>query len=341
MMKYPHYYYGMSKPIYKSFCLILLVLLAGCQTALTGNLTKEAPHEKTEQPMVYFCPKSNCSSVLENSITSANKSVHCAIYDLNLKNIISALSEKRVGVDVRVVMDGDNFKGQLERKGVELDDNIQLMHNKFCVIDDSLVLTGSFNPTENDNTKNNNNLVVLHSDYLAKNYENEFLELWKGNFAGRSKSLNPVVYMNDLKIENYFCPADCGFEFAGLIRNAQNSIEVAAFTFTSEKVADELIKAQSRGVNVTILIEKRQRNVINSQYERLKGFGMQVKLDGNKYNMHHKFIIIDGKIVLTGSPNFTFSGFHKNAENVLIIHDEGIASKYNDEFNSVFDLGTA
>ena len=77
---------------------------------------------------------------------------------------------------------------------------------------------------------------------------------------------------------------------------------------------------------------------MGSQYKRVKDFGLNIVLDGNKYNMHHKFMVIDGKIVETGSPNFTLSGFNKNDENMLIIHDEGIATKFRDEFDTIFDL---
>ena len=101
-----------------------------------------------------------------------------------------------------------------------------------------------------------------------------------------------------------------------------------------------MIKAQTKGINVTILIERKQRNVINSQYERLKGFGLNIKVDGNKYNMHNKFIIIDDKIIVTGSPNFTFSGFNKNDENILIIYDKEIATKFRKEFNTLYDEGS-
>ncbi|MBI1935503.1 hypothetical protein HYS31_03605, partial [Candidatus Woesearchaeota archaeon] len=193
---------------------------------------------------------------------------------------------------------------------------------------------------------------VVDSKAIADNFENEFDELWNGKFGAGSKTKYPIVYVNDIKIENYFCPEDCSLELSStiskdsglykiidLIRNAKTSIQVASFTFTHEAIADELIKADSRGINVTILTESRQRNVMGSQYKRVKDFGLNIRLDGNKYTMHHKFIIIDGKIVITGSPNFTNGGFNKNDENFLIIYDEVLALKYIDEFNKLFSLG--
>ncbi|MCH8014845.1 MAG: DUF1669 domain-containing protein [Candidatus Dadabacteria bacterium] len=55
--------------------------------------------------------------------------------------------------------------------------------------------------------------------------------------------------------------------------------------------------------------------------------------------MHHKFIIIDDKIVVTGSPNFSFSGFNRNDENLLIIFDENLALRFVREFDRLFGEG--
>jgi len=358
-MVFTYYHLKMKKLIFKPFdCsdtafLLFLILgmifLNGCVPKITGKIVEDIPKETAKMPQIYFCPKDDCGKVFESNINSANYSVYCAFYDLDLKNIITSLSRKSKTADVKLVMDSSNYEEQIKGGGVKLDNNEQLMHNKFCVIDGSVVITGSFNPTDNDNNYNNNNILVVYSSKLAENYENEFNELWNNKFGKGNKVKYPALYINDIKIENYFCPEDCSLELSstidkdgglykiiGLIRNAKESVKVASFTFTHEAIADELIKAQARGVNVTILTENRQRNVMGSQYKRVKDFGLDIRLDSNKYTMHHKFIIIDGKIVITGSPNFTLGGFNKNDENFLIIYDEDLALEYVEEFDSLW-----
>ena len=215
------------------------------------------------------------------------------------------------------------------------------MHNKFCIIDNGLVLTGSMNPTNNGANLNNNNLIIINSKYLAENYENEFDELWNGIYASGNKVKYPKIDTNIGQIENYFCPEDCQEKgvnkILSLVREANKSVKVAIFSFTHEELADELVKADIKGLNVEVLVERRQRNVQNSQYERLKGFGIDIKVDGNKNNMHNKFIVIDEKIVITGSPNFSFSGYNRNDENMLIIYNRNLAQKYIKEFDRLFD----
>ena len=68
-------------------------------------------------------------------------------------------------------------------RSVRKDTSSQLSHNKFCVIDDRIITTGSMNPTDNGADKNNNNLLVIYSKYLSLNYEDEFKELWNGSFG--------------------------------------------------------------------------------------------------------------------------------------------------------------
>jgi phosphatidylserine/phosphatidylglycerophosphate/cardiolipin synthase-like enzyme len=54
--------------------------------------------------------------------------------------------------------------------------------------------------------------------------------------------------------------------------------------------------------------------------------------------MHHKVIVLDGEIVITGSYNFTQSAENKNDEDLLIIWNAGWAALYEKEFHRIYDL---
>ena len=71
------------------------------------------------------------------------------------------------------------------------------------------------------------------------------------------------------------------------------------------------------------------------EYQNLLENGIDVRLDGNPKSMHHKVIIIDGEIVVTGSYNFSKSAKTKNDENTLILHSPEIAELYIEEFERV------
>ena len=324
---------------------LVFLLVNGCDKALAGNaVSNQYPYENIKT-QVYFCPRDDCSKIIKDVVNDTEKSAHCAFFDLDLEDLITMIAKKSHSADVKVVIDDGNYDGQIEGEGVRIAKSKQYMHNKFCIIDDNKVITGSMNPTERDSKFNNNNLIIINSKYIAENYEHEFNELWNGIYASGNNVKYDKISTNIGQIENYFCPEDCTLgdwginKIISLVNKANNSVKMAIFSFTHEELADGLLKADIKGLNVTVLVERTQRNGQNSQYNRLRDFGLNIRVDGNKYNLHHKFIVIDNKIVITGSPNFSFSGFNRNDENMLIIYDENLAQKYGDEFDSMFDKG--
>ncbi len=335
----------MNKLIFKLFYLkcpfrallaLFLLFLAGCNIGITGKSISAIPNETSANPEVYFCPREDCGKILEAQINSANSSVHCALYNINLKNVINALAKKSKSIDVKIVMDNDNQKGQVKGDGIRIDNDNQLMHNKFCVFDRNRIITGSFNPTLNDNDYNNNNIILVHSSTIAENYEDEFKELWGEKFGSGDSVRHPVFYINGVKFENYFCPEDnCAKHVISLINNADRSVYFMAFSFTSESIGDAIIKKNS--VDIRGIFDSEQSSSKFSQLERMKGFGVDVKKDKGKHKMHHKVFIIDNETVVTGSFNPTLSADTKNDENLLVIHDKKIAELYLNEFDSLWN----
>ncbi|MBT7074503.1 MAG: hypothetical protein HN922_06305 [Anaerolineae bacterium] len=65
---------------------------------------------------------------------------------------------------------------------------------------------------------------------------------------------------------------------------------------------------------------------------------MQVRRDGNGSFLHHKVIVIDDRIVITGSLNFSDNATESNDENILIVDNAEIAALYIQEVNRVWDM---
>ena len=313
---------------------VVTILLSSCMQNITGKVV-QIPNETGKNPEAYFCPSDDCGKIFETQITSANSTVHCALYDIDLKNVINSLSIKSKHADVKVVIDNSNNKNQIKGDGLRIDTDQQLMHNKFCVIDNRIVLTGSFNPTFNDNYRNNNNVVVIYSKTLANNYEDEFEELWNGEFGKGEAVKHPKFYVNGMEIENYFCPDDkCASHIIELIKNAKSSVYFMSYSFTNKEIADALI--EKNGIDIKGIFDSGQSSSQYSQLKRLKDFGMDVKKDANKYKMHHKVFIIDNETVATGSFNPTLSAEEKNDENIVIIHGKKIAGDFLKEFDRIW-----
>ena len=72
-------------------------------------------------------------------------------------------------------------------------------------------------------------------------------------------------------------------------------------------------------------------------YRVFEDCGIDIRWDQNLYYLHHKFFVIDGKIVITGSFNPTKHAGNANDENMLIIHHSGVARKYLKEFDRLWE----
>jgi len=108
------------------------------------------------------------------------------------------------------------------------------------------------------------------------------------------------------------------------------------YSFTLDKLSKALIETKNRGVDVKVVIERENAYGRGSEYQKLLETGVEVKLDGNPSLMHHKVMIVDGRIVVTGSYNWSWSAENKNDENLVIIDDAETASLYEEEFQRVW-----
>jgi len=124
-----------------------------------------------------------------------------------------------------------------------------------------------------------------------------------------------------------------------MISRANESIHVMIYGFTLDALADALIRAAERGVDVKVLIEAESAGWKGSEHEKLIAHAVDVKLDSNPDLMHHKVIIIDERIVITGSYNWTWSAEKNNDENILVVEDPGVAAIYEREFQRLWSRG--
>lgn len=129
-------------------------------------------------------------------------------------------------------------------------------------------------------------------------------------------------------IEVAFSPSSEAVELIErTIGHAAHSIDVAAYSFTSEKVANALIAAHRRGIDVRVLLDKGQDNHHYHAIGEMQEAGIPIRINSHYAIMHNKYIIIDGKTVETGSFNYTTSAERRNAENVIVINDNRVLAK--------------
>ncbi len=291
---------------------------------------------------VYFTKVDDPFRTVMHLIRSARHSIHVAVFEIDNMELALALVDARErGVDVRVVTDERNARERairyLMKKGIPvvLDYRQNFMHDKFAVIDGKYVITGSTNWTDNGFFFNDNNVVIINSRNIAASYEKEFDEMFERHLFGPdSPSNTPCCYLLDsIRVEVYFAPEDgVSGHIVRLIDDAEKTVHFMAFSFTSRKIANAMIRAGKRGVKVFGIVEKRDLGNPHTQYRRLRRAGVDVVPDRNPRIMHNKVIVIDSNVVITGSYNFSNNADRYNDENVVILFDRSLALRYLDYY---------
>lgn len=132
---------------------------------------------------------------------------------------------------------------------------------------------------------------------------------------------------------------------------AKKEVVVAMYQFTSTRIADALVRAKKRGIDVRVLIDGCQEadsGPWDDAIQALEKGGVSIRrvfADGNKKKgrndnqrarFHHKFCVIDGERVIAGSYNWTVQGDEDNHENLLILTGKTTATTYHQRFEEIW-----
>ena len=323
-------------------------LVALLLVALFALATLAAASAAGPDPAVYFTanwptPDPAAVTALETALldrlSAATTSIDAALYDFSRPSLRDALLAAHArGVQVRVGSDdaarasdaSKNFYDALQAAGILLVDDAgdsRVMHNKYAIIDGQAVWTGSTNWSENDITQNHNNAVVFTSAAVAAVYQHDFDQMWAGRF-GEAKTASPVTALtyDGSPLEVYFSPQDGALDqVIAEVNAAQTSIDFAIFFFTDDRLANALIAAYGRGVQVRGLFDELGAGSAGRERETLCEAGVAVAIENTPGKMHNKLMVLDaggkdGRVV-TGSFNWSAAGAGRDSENIAILHD--------------------
>ena len=147
---------------------------------------------------VYFSPVNDPEGAVIQELDKAKGTIDMAMYyftDRDLANAVIDAHDR--GVRVRIYLDKDQEEAKYSKSrymvkhGVPVlySSNPYIMHHKFCVIDNEVVVTGSYNWTASAGTRNNENLLVIHDAKITDEYSAEFNRLWN-NHRNTARSIN-------------------------------------------------------------------------------------------------------------------------------------------------------
>lgn len=141
------------------------------------------------------------------------------------------------------------------------------------------------------------------------------------------------------EIEVYFSPDGGARErLLKAMNHCKKSLDLAAYDLTSGSLARSLADLYERGVTVRVIADDLQRRGKHSEVEWLDKQGVDIRITrgpGGRI-MHHKFAIIDGRLLFTGSYNWTDSAEERNSENLLVLTSPRVISAYQQEFDRLW-----
>ena len=250
-----------------------------------------------------------------------------------------------------------------------------LMHHKFVVVDDRLIIVTSANFTSSDihgditnpySTGNANNLVRIDSPPLAAIFTQEFNLMWGDRLFGLKKPFRPpqTVQVGNTTIDVQFSPTSptslwsqsTNGLIAKTLTTSSQSVNLALFVFSDQNIANILEQQSLHNVQIRAVIDP---DFIYRPYsEALDMMGVSLsnkcKYEANNHPwqkaittvgvpkllkgdlLHHKFAVVDNSAVITGSHNWSEAANSSNDEALLVIHSPTIAAHYQQEFERLY-----
>ncbi|MCA9571453.1 MAG: hypothetical protein KC656_26630 [Myxococcales bacterium] len=231
--------------------------------------------------------------------------------------------------------------GHASREPLEADGDI--LHHKFFVFDGRAVWTGSTNVSDSGTGGYNANLVLVVDDpVVAAWYTHELEQMFvHGRFHSAKEATGPLhrTLPDGTRITARFSPQDRPLTrgVRPLIQGARESIDIAVFFLTHKHVTADLIAAHRRGVRVRVLLDATAAGNGYTKHELLRAAGIPVKVEDWGGKMHAKAALVDGRVLVAGSMNWTSAGEGGNDENTLIVQSPRLARQYAAWFQALWD----
>lgn len=137
-----------------------------------------------------------------------------------------------------------------------------------------------------------------------------------------------------------FSPQEpCDQKLISYLDTAKKTLDIAIYSLTLDGIGKAIRRAHDRGVEIRIIADYKSSFIKSSIVNELKDEGIPLHLwsgEGESGLMHHKFAIIDSKIMETGSYNYSQNATSRNAENQIYMSDRSTIKKYQQEFDRLW-----
>ena len=195
-------------------------------------------------------------------------------------------------------------------------------------------------------------LPTLKEDEIAFLRNRAFLMAREQVIRGEEIALAVVIWLEKITrhIDNFrrsqtssinsahFSPGDdCRRKLLDLCVSARESLDISVFTISDDRLTQAIITAHRRGIRVRLITDNDKSLDEGSDVNHLMAEGVDIRMDNSPNHMHHKFALIDQRILINGSFNWTRSATEYNQENILVTDEQGLVAAYLREFESLWE----
>jgi phosphatidylserine/phosphatidylglycerophosphate/cardiolipin synthase-like enzyme len=136
----------------------------------------------------------------------------------------------------------------------------------------------------------------------------------------------------------YFSPGDaCRNVIVNQIEKATKQLNICVFTISDDTITSGLLLAHKKGVNIKIITDNDKSFDEGSDIKQLSEVGISIKMDSTPNHMHHKFMVVDQGVLITGSYNWTRSAARYNHENILLTKEAGVIKSFSSQFEKLWN----
>ena len=314
-------------------------------------------------PAYIFTEEEPLAKPIVEAIGRAKKTLDVALYNLMIDDAVSALIKARErGVKVRVLFDSahlypaagkqiqDVIKSGIETRAMNGRGGSGAMHCKYALFDGALLQTGSANWSGFAETFSYENIMFVSDQDIVSGYGRNFDWMWaQAKPAGQPQAAaakpsappsdpTPDVNFNGTMLPDYVFSPRGGTEAAIVkaVDAARSEADVAMFTFTSKNIMEALKRASARGVSVKLMLFIGQKFPF-AQEAKASRMNLRYKTGRlEKGQMHNKFAVLDGRLLINGSFNWTVTAEESNTENTIFTTAPEYVRPYKAEFDKLF-----
>ena len=252
-----------------------------------------------------------------------------------------------------------------ELKTLRGGDAFGIMHNKFAVFDGALLETGSYNWSRAADTQHLENAIFDNDGARIASYQRYWNWMWSNarpvddrkpparivlDEEGHSAPLPPapqdsgraVIFNGAALPRESYTPHGTAANIVAAIDAARKSLVIANFSFSHGDLIEALKRAKARGLQIRIVFDRAQYGYL-PEMASLTDLGFDVRLSNGRNGetgvMHSKFVVLDGKLVETGSFNWTFNGELNNYENAVFLDAPDDAYAWSAFFERIWAKG--